>query len=64
MLNNYYQKRKKMSKKKHVKGTEIFLKKKRTKAQNQCARQRYRNLSAEENEKKCQYVCERYKKIL
>ena len=34
MTNNYYQKTKKSSKKKQVKGTKIFLKKKKTKIAN------------------------------
>ena len=47
MTNNYYQKTKKRFKKKHVKGTKIFLKKKKTKSDKYACEQ-CRNLSEEE----------------
>ena len=46
-----------------VKGTKMFLMKK-TKTKAQYAHKRYRNLSEEEKEKKCQYGCEWYKIFL
>ena len=57
MTNNYCKKTKKnftIIKKKHMKGTKIFLKKKKTK-KHQYARDQDRNLSEKEKEK-CQMV--------
>ena len=62
MINNFYQKTKKSLKKNHVKGTKIFLKKKKTNRANMLASDR--NPSEEEKEKKRQYDCEQYKNLL
>ena len=62
MINNFYQKTKKSLKKNHVKGTKIFLKKKKTNRANMLASDR--NHSEEEKEKKRQYDCEQYKNLL
>ena len=64
MTNNCYQKKRKKSfRKKHVKGTKIFLKKKKTKCGNR-NREWYRNLSEEVKEKKRQYGREQCKNPL
>ena len=55
-VNIYYQKTKKSLKKKHVKDMKIFLKKKKRKAKK--TQDRYKNVSGEEEEKKCQYHCD------
>ena len=62
MINNFYQKTKKSLKKNHVKGTKIFLKKKKTNRANMLVSDR--NPSEEEREKKRQYDCEQYKNFL
>ena len=62
MINNFYQKTKKSLKKNHVKGTKIFLKKKKTNRANMLVSDR--NPSEEEKEKKRQYNCEQYKNLL
>ena len=62
MINNFYQKTKKSLKKNHVKGTKIFLKKKKTNRANMLVSDR--NPSEEEKEKKRQYDCEQYKNLL
>ena len=54
MVNKCYQKTKKSSKKKHVKGTKIFLKKKKKKHRKPW--DRYKNLSEEEKQKKVEYM--------
>ena len=58
MTNNYYKKKKKKKsfKKKHVKGTKIFRRRKNKNCQYAC--EQYRNLSEEEKEKKHHYDCE------
>ena len=61
MTNNYYQKNKKILKKKHVKGTKIFLKKKKTKSANILVSDIEIFLKKKE---KRQYGCERYKNLL
>ena len=60
MLKNIIKNTKKSFLKRLVKGTKIFLKKKKTKGF--LYRERYRNLSEEEKEKKHQYGLEQYKK--
>ena len=62
MINNFYQKTKKSFTKNHVKGTKIFLKKKKTNRANMLVSDR--NPSEEEKEKKRQYDCEQYKNLL